>query len=261
MLSLTITPCVIQVDPAPAAFDPDETAREQPTLGAHTGFDPLEQSVLALPAGSTVSRHSGEAEEVLFVIEGRGELSAQDLTHALEPECGTYLPPRTAYRLTAHEPLRLIRVCVPDPAPGPPSRLAIRRLADEDAQAATTGRQFRILADPECGLRSATHFVGEIPAERAPEHFHTYDEVIYVLTGQGAFHAGEIHEPVGPGSCIQLPARTVHSLENTGSGPMRVVALFRPAGSPAAAYYPDGTPAFAPAGGEQLQTTASEQVK
>ena len=26
---------------------------------------------------------------------------------------------------------------------------------------------------------------------------------------------------------------------------MRVVAVFRPAGSPAAAYYPDGTPAYA----------------
>ena len=25
---------------------------------------------------------------------------------------------------------------------------------------------------------------------------------------------------------------------------MRVVAVFRPAGSPAAAYYPDGTPAY-----------------
>ena len=45
------------------------------------------------------------------------------------------------------------------------------------------------------------------------------------------------------GSCIQLPARVVHCLENTGDSMMRVVAVFRPAGSPAAAYYPDGTPA------------------
>jgi oxalate decarboxylase/phosphoglucose isomerase-like protein (cupin superfamily) len=45
------------------------------------------------------------------------------------------------------------------------------------------------------------------------------------------------------GSEIELPARTVHCLENTGEDVMRVVAVFRPAGSPAAAYYPDGTPA------------------
>jgi len=45
------------------------------------------------------------------------------------------------------------------------------------------------------------------------------------------------------GSCIYLPARTVHCVENVGSDVMKVVAVFRPAGSPAAAYYPDGTPA------------------
>jgi hypothetical protein len=37
----------------------------------------------------------------------------------------------------------------------------------------------------------------------------------------------------------------VHCLENLGTDTMRVVAVFRPAGSPAAAFYPDGTPAFA----------------
>jgi mannose-6-phosphate isomerase-like protein (cupin superfamily) len=56
-------------------------------------------------------------------------------------------------------------------------------------------------------------------------------------------HAGEFEQSLGPGSCIQLPARTVHCLENTGAEPMRVVAVFRPAGSPAEAFYPDGTPA------------------
>ena len=42
----------------------------------------------------------------------------------------------------------------------------------------------------------------------------------------------------------QLPARVVHCLHNTGDSMMRVVAVFRPAGSPAAAYYADGTPAY-----------------
>jgi oxalate decarboxylase/phosphoglucose isomerase-like protein (cupin superfamily) len=49
---------------------------------------------------------------------------------------------------------------------------------------------------------------------------------------------------VRAGSCIQLPARTVHCLSNSGDEPMRIVAVFRPAGSPAAAFYPDGTPAY-----------------
>jgi quercetin dioxygenase-like cupin family protein len=79
---------------------------------------------------------------------------------------------------------------------------------------------------------------------RAPDHFHTYDEVIYVLEGEGAFHVDGASRPIRAGSRIELPARTVHCLENTGSDEMRLVAVFRPPGSPAAAYYPDGTPAY-----------------
>jgi hypothetical protein len=35
----------------------------------------------------------------------------------------------------------------------------------------------------------------------------------------------------------------VHCLENVGPGEMHVLGVFRPAGSPAEAYYPDGTKA------------------
>jgi quercetin dioxygenase-like cupin family protein len=129
----------------------------------------------------------------------------------------------------------------------------VRRLADQAAEEATTEREFRIVADPASGLQSATHFVGYIPTVRAPEHFHTYDEVIYVLDGEGVLHADGAGEPVAAGSCIQLPARTVHCLENTGDHVMRVLAVFRPAGSPAAAYYPDGTPAFRPTNNNALK--------
>jgi nitroreductase len=50
-------------------------------------------------------------------------------------------------------------------------------------------------------------------------------------------------EPLRPGTAIHLPARLVHCLENTGPGEMHVLGVFRPAGSPAVAYYPDGTQA------------------
>jgi quercetin dioxygenase-like cupin family protein len=119
----------------------------------------------------------------------------------------------------------------------------VRRLADQDAGAATTDRWFRILGEPETGLRSATHFVGYIPPVRAPDHFHTYDEVIYVIDGVGLMHVEGETRPLAPGSTIELAARTVHCLENTGEDVMRIVAVFRPAGSPGAAYYPDGTSA------------------
>jgi mannose-6-phosphate isomerase-like protein (cupin superfamily) len=59
-------------------------------------------------------------------------------------------------------------------------------------------------------------------------------------------HIGDESEPLRPGSSVHLPARLVHSLENTGPGVMQVLGVFRPAGSPAEAYYPDGTPAGVP---------------
>jgi len=95
-----------------------------------------------------------------------------------------------------------------------------------------TDRQFRVVADPESGLRSATHFVGYIPVAKAPDHFHSYDEVIYVLEGEGMMHMNGESTELSPGSCIHLPNRTVHCLENVGDELMRVVAVFRPAGSP-----------------------------
>ena len=217
------------------------------------GLQVLQQAVLECAPRSGITRATGEAEEVLFVLSGQGELWLQSgARHALEPETGINLGPGEEYELrgVGSDPLRTVCVRIPAPAPevaldgGGEARVVVRRLADQEAQNATTDRTFRIVADPSTGLRSATQFVGYVPTERAPEHFHTYDEVIYVLDGEGAFHAGGESRPIGRGSTIELPARTVHCLENTGPDVMRLVAVFRPAGSPAAAYYPDGTPAY-----------------
>ncbi len=222
--------------------------------GIAQGLLGLEQTVLACGPGRSPTRATGADEEVLFVLEGHGWLHVAGEAHELAPESGAYLAPGEEYELESDPvaPLRAVavRIAPPDPsdvAPGP--RCVVRRLEDQQAEDATAEREFRVIADPSSGLRRATHFVGYIPTTRAPNHFHTYDEVIYVLDGHGAFHTGATSTPVGPGSSIELPARTVHCLENTGKETMRVVAVFRPAGSPSAAYYPDGTPAYVRAPG------------
>jgi quercetin dioxygenase-like cupin family protein len=233
-------------------------ATVQPTLGEHTGFPALEQAVLICPPGSSLSFETGSGEQVLFVLAGEVWLRVSGEVSPLEPEAGAYIPSGQRYQLSNRgaEIARIITVWIPDqgsapagdaqsPATDTPRRAVVSRVSDQLAEAATTDREFRILADPSSGLQSATHFVGYIPTARAPEHFHTYDEVIYVLDGEGVFQAEGAQSPLRPGSCIQLPARTVHCLHNTGAEVMRVVAVFRPAGSPAEAYYPDGTPAYA----------------
>jgi len=65
-------------------------------------------------------------------------------------------------------------------------------------------------------------------------HSHVYDEVVYVLEGEGILHLdGDGSTPIGPGSCIHLPPFREHSLENVGDTPMRVLGVFHPSGDPA----------------------------
>jgi mannose-6-phosphate isomerase-like protein (cupin superfamily) len=247
------------------SFDAETGFTVRPTVGPGTGFAALEQAVLECPAGRTQTIEVGGAEQTLFVLQGSGRVEIGGEVHELEPEVGVYLPPASKFVLDNPGPETLQVVAVRVPAPelvaegASPDRPAVCRVADRELEPATTDREFRIVADPETGLRSATHFVGYIPTVRSPEHFHTYDEVIYVLDGEGVMHAGEFTASVSAGACIQLPARTVHCLENTGAEPMRIVAVFRPAGSPAAAYYPDGTPAFEGGNQDQLQRRSQHQ--
>ena len=248
MPPLTVNAHVVDAGSVPATGGDAELLRERPTLGPGTDFPPLEQTIIELEPGASTGRQTGSNEEVLFVLNGTGTLELDGAEHELEPESGAYLAPCEDYGVqnTGTQRLTVISVQIPDPEADHPDareRKVVRRLADQDAQAATTDREFRIVADPTTGLRSATHFVGYIPAARAPDHFHTYNEVIYVLDGEGVLHAQGNEWPLARGSCIQLPARVVHCLQNTGDSMMRVVGVFRPAGSPAAAYYPDGTPA------------------
>jgi mannose-6-phosphate isomerase-like protein (cupin superfamily) len=217
---------------------------QRAVLGRQTDSPWLEQSVLELACGGTCTRATGTAEEVLFVLSGHGTLRAGGATHLLEPEAGAYISPTQEYELTAprDEELLIVSVRIPDSVEdgsSPARGAVVRRLADQEAADATGERWFRIVSDPTTGLRSATQFVGYIPPGRAPDHFHLYDEVIYVLDGEGRFHAVGGSWPLGSGSCIALPAHTVHCLENTGQDVLRVLAVLRPAGSPAAAYYPE----------------------
>ena len=78
--------------------------------------------------------------------------------------------------------------------------------------------------------------VGSIPPGRAPDHFHEYEEVLCILSGRGRMWSGASSTEVAAGSCIYLPRRQTHCLENTGEGELRLLGVFYPAGSPAVSY-------------------------
>jgi mannose-6-phosphate isomerase-like protein (cupin superfamily) len=109
------------------------------------------------------------------------------------------------------------------------------RLADRPAQP-TADRWYRVMVNDEIGSTNATQFVGSIPPGRAPDHFHQYEEVLFILKGEGRMWAGATTTPIAPGSCVYLPKGQVHCVENTGTGELRLLGVFYPAGSPSVRY-------------------------
>lgn len=180
-----------------------------------------------------------EADEVLYVLSGAGRLRAGGAEHELRPGVAAFVAAGRDW--AADGDARAVSVLVHDPEPS--RGHAVIDLAAVERGTATAGRQFLLAATPACGCASATQFVGLVPPGRAPDHFHRYDEVIYVLEGEGMLEVDGEQAPLGPGTCVHLPRTRVHCLANTGDTELRLLGVFRPAGSPAEAYYPDGTPA------------------
>ena len=183
-------------------------------------------------------------DEVLYVLEGSATATVGGETHSLAPGTGVFVARGTPWSIDEADDLLVLCVFVEDPLDAGSSHAVVPA---GERGVATAGREFSLLAQPENGCESVTQFVGYIPQGRAPDHFHRYDEVVYVLEGEGAFHVEGESSPLQPGSAIHLPAELIHCLENHGPGEMRVLGVFRPAGSPAEAYYPDGTAAVVPA--------------
>jgi quercetin dioxygenase-like cupin family protein len=213
---------------------------ESPLFGDERGCAEFEQRLLSFgePSGERSNR---EQDEVLYVLAGAGRATVGGEPTTLREGSAAFVARGTAWRVDEADGLEILSVLVNDPLPADGTTHSIVSADDVEAGAATAGRMFRLLATPDIGCASVTQFVGYIPAGRAPDHFHPYDEVVYVLAGEGAAHIGGETAPLRAGSCVHLPARLVHCLENTGPDEMRVLGVFRPAGSPAEAYYPDGT--------------------
>jgi mannose-6-phosphate isomerase-like protein (cupin superfamily) len=216
-----------------------QSDEETVLFGAERGCAPFEQRLLRFDGGGHEQAASGD-DEVLYVLRGRGAGTVNGERAELLPETAVYVAAGSRWSVDEADGLEILSVVIHDPLPSNGVAHAIIGLEEVEPGEATAGRMFRLLAP----CPSATQFVGYIPPGRAPDHFHKYDEVVYVLEGEGALHIGGESAPLRPGSCIHLPAKLVHALENFGPGEMRVLGVFSPAGSPAEAYYPDGALAY-----------------
>ena len=165
----------------------------------------------------------------LRVLELRGSATLRnedvdEVLYILGEERSIYLPAGESLDLSGE--MTIVSATVPRHTP-----TQVPRYARDDERKRTGDRWYVELIQAE-----VTQFIGGIPPGRAPDHFHLYEEVICVLDGVGVMHAGESSTPIAAGSCIFLPRTQRHCVENTGSGELRLLGIFYPAGSPAVRY-------------------------
>lgn len=214
---------------------------------AKTGAQQLAQTIREYGRGRSAALAHSAAEEVLYVVSGRGACLVGGFHYPIEPGSGVYVPAGAAWSVEnpSDEPLVVVSVCCPEepareaaePAPSSTGEAPRRVLHERDCQAIPAGdRHFKLLVDKDLGCRQVTQFVGFIPPSKAPFHSHTYEEAIYILEGRGIAHTEEESAEFGPGTSIYLPRGTRHCLENPGPGAVRLLGVFYPSGSPAARY-------------------------
>jgi len=216
-------------------------------IGPSTGAKAVSLRIMEFDEGRSPLIRNDEVDEVFYYLESfeedrqttsRCTVQLDGRSFDLEPQTGFYLAAgKTLLVLNPSSmPVTFVSVQCPKSAndknttsfPGV-------RLTDR-AAIPTADRWYRVLVDDEVGSSEVTQFVGSIPPGRAPDHFHQYEEVLFILRGLGRMWAGQTNTPIGPGSCVYLPRKQVHCVENTGTDELRLLGVFYPAGSPSVRY-------------------------
>ena len=230
--------CVVDSALVPERSKPGDTARVRTTIGGAHGSEHLVQRLIRYERGRSLPAHDDERDEIAFVLSGVGTLELGGDLHELEPETSYWVPAGETALLDNPGPDDLVVLSVTAPsARRVAERRPIVRFGDQPELRADAMRTFRYLANQAAGCSSATQFVGIVQPYRAPDHSHVYDEVGFILEGEGFAHVDGRSLPLRAGSCFHLPPEKVHCIENAGSGPMRILGVFHPSGDPASRTY------------------------
>jgi quercetin dioxygenase-like cupin family protein len=99
------------------------------------------------------------------------------------------------------------------------------------------GRDWYYLLGPQNSqARNLVFGLAEFPGGTlAAAHTHAAEEeVIYILSGQGAILAGEQQARLQPGVAVYIPPGLAHQIRADGDEPLKLVTLFSPPVTPGA---------------------------
>jgi mannose-6-phosphate isomerase-like protein (cupin superfamily) len=228
---------VDEADVEPVRED-DDTASSRLTFDV----EHLEQRVIRFAPGHSRERTAGSRHELLYVVSGTGELEVEGERDALEPGTAAFVAPGESWSLQNPGSGELLLVAVSATADLPVDearRKRIVRFDDQPEHTASVERTFRLLINEDAGCLDVTQFIGIVQPSKAPFHSHPYEELGYIVQGEGVAHLGGRSVPLRPGSCFHLPPEKVHCIENVGPGPMHILGVFHPSDSPANRVYQD----------------------
>jgi mannose-6-phosphate isomerase-like protein (cupin superfamily) len=228
---------VDEADVEPVREDGD-TASERLTFQV----EHLEQRVIRFAPGRSRERTNNERHELLYVIAGSGTLELDGEQHALDVGTGAFVAPGETWAIDNPGPQELLLVDVTAAADlevDEARRKKTIRFHDQPEHTASVERTFRYLINEDAGCLDVTQFIGIVQPSKAPFHSHPYEELGYILEGEGVAHVGGASVPLRPGSCFHLPPEKVHCIENVGPEPMRILGVFHPSDSPANRVYQD----------------------
>src|SRR6266511_1458981 len=214
-MAVVSTFVVDEAEIEPAREDGD-TAEVKVTFDASNGCEHLEQRVIRFAPGSSWERTLEGRHELLYVVAGSGALNLEGSRHALEPGTGTFIAPGETSAVEKPGPEELLAVSVlatAEEGVADARRRVTVRFGDQPELMASTERTFRYLINQDAGCLDVTQFIGIVQPSKAPFHSHPYEELGYIVTGEGIAH-------VGP-------------------EPMHILGVFHPSDSPASRVYQD----------------------
>src|SRR5688500_412690 len=184
-------------------------------IGAHNGAQSISLSILEYAEGLSPSLCAPDSDHILYRLEtsdaddSNCKVFIDGWAYDVGPQTGVYVPRGQTMFVDndRSEPVVFIstrspdaELIVVDQGPKPAEIHAEEprqtiRLSDRPP-IPTADRWYRVLVDDELGSKQVTQFVGSIPPGRAPDHFHNYEEVLFILRGVGRMWAGQTNTSI-----------------------------------------------------------------